>query len=393
MIKKALLILIGGRQTPNLLTVQHLKPDIIVPIASHEALNPNDAWDKIKPSLEQLCTTGIIEAPYEINAFELSEIKKACQTAFNKYPDADWFFNITCASTIMSIGAYEVGKEKNASIWYLDTINRKVVVLQNKQPIGSPYNISVENYLKLYVPKINLSNEPSSLLIEFAQVLSKNCSSAMHFRDSLKNATVTQKTQTTKNLLIQSRAEWVEKILHQAKQSQLILSYTKHPDSYFSCEVQDDRFLNFMDGKWLELYVWESARLAGCFDDYRWDVNLSLETTTSSSSNQSNQIDFAATYLGSLLIAECKTDKNPFEKPAKNGYLDKLSSIARRIGGNYVGTMFICSQSSTEDQKQAYQNFSEQAKERRIVVVTGDQLINLSTILKNEVLRPSYNRG
>lgn len=37
-VRTALLVLIGGRQTPNVLSAQYLRPDVIAPIASREAM-------------------------------------------------------------------------------------------------------------------------------------------------------------------------------------------------------------------------------------------------------------------------------------------------------------------------------------------------------------------
>jgi hypothetical protein len=41
--KRAMLILVGGRQTANVLTSMYLRPSVIVPIASQEALREGDA--------------------------------------------------------------------------------------------------------------------------------------------------------------------------------------------------------------------------------------------------------------------------------------------------------------------------------------------------------------
>jgi len=81
----ALLVLIGGRQTPNVLSAQFLRPDIIAPIASREAMRPGEAWEKVRRVLEQLCPQVL--DPHIVDAFDLNDIRMQCATAMDRFPD------------------------------------------------------------------------------------------------------------------------------------------------------------------------------------------------------------------------------------------------------------------------------------------------------------------
>jgi hypothetical protein len=84
----ALLILIGGRQTPNVLSAQFLRPDIIAPIASREAMRPGEAWEKVRRVLEQL-SPRVLD-PHTVDAFDLNDIREQCAAAIGRFPDARW---------------------------------------------------------------------------------------------------------------------------------------------------------------------------------------------------------------------------------------------------------------------------------------------------------------
>jgi hypothetical protein len=146
---RALLMLVGGRQTPNLLAAQFLRPDLIVPVASHEALRPNEAWSRIQPALTRLCPQ--VAAPLAVDAFELTEIRDACRRALQSRPAAQWVCNITCGTAIMSIGAYEAGRECGADVWYLDTARRVVKTLAGTAPAGNLYQLSVAEIGRAHV--------------------------------------------------------------------------------------------------------------------------------------------------------------------------------------------------------------------------------------------------
>lgn len=133
-----------------------------------------------------------------------------------------------------------------------------------------------------------------------------------------------------------------------------------------------------MDGQWLELFGYDAAKQAGCFDDVCYNLAIPIPNQ-----NATNQIDLAATYAASLLIAECKAEEEPF----KTAHLDKLSAIANMIGGSFVVKLFITARS-----RQKTESFLDQAKARQIVVVTGEQLPDLATILKQETQQPTYAR-
>lgn len=186
----------------------------------------------------------------------------------------------------------------------------------------------------------------------------------------------------TKTNPLTSRSEFITSLCQQAKSVGLLREFTR-TSSGFELTVVGDDLYRFLDGCWLEVFVYSAARDAGCFDDVKLDIKIPGVSGT-------NNLDLAATHAASLVIAECKT-----EKDLKTEHLDKLASIANLVGGNYVGRLFITSKVMNQHdvaQRQSFDAFCGQARNRRVLVVTGDLLRKLTGILKQEVDRPTYAR-
>lgn len=382
MTRKALLILIGGRQIPNLLTVQSLKPDIIVPITSKDS---GDVWQRIKPVLQQLCPDGLQEQII-VDPFDLEEINQACLQSIQRFPDAEWFFNITCATTIMSIGAYQVAQQHNINAWYLDTRTRRVVTLAGEPPKSDLYKLTVADYMAVYGRKpTHIPNDPTQQQIDFSQLLAKHPQEAMAFREVLRKSGVKEKAQ---RIQLEPLTPIQGDLCRGAEQAGMLADCQFKPSGEVACRLADPMFWKFIDSDWLEIYAWDAARSAGCFDYYHYGVSLPMKTPEELAKNE---IDLAAISAATLLIAECKTE-NRFHV----NHLDQLRAIASMIGGSFVGTILIsslCSSFKEQGQQTSFENFCSQARERSIVIVTGEELPDLTAILQREVEKPTYFRG
>ena len=378
--KKALLILIGGRQTPNILTALFLRPEIIIPIASHEALSNDREWSQVKDELESICPNGLKE-PVPVDAFDIEQIKTECRNAVVNNPDYKWIFNLTCGSKIMGFGAFEIVKEINASSWYLTT--DRVITLSGNKPNGNLFKIDVENYFAGYGRKCVFSSDPNTNLISFSKYLASKSANAMKFRDTLRNSGFNSlKKGQVKTETLRSQASYINDFCQKSKQFGLMSSFQRLGNN-FEVTASGELF-KFFNGDWLEYYVYSIAKELNCFDDVKFGVKIP-------SMSGENELDLAATNSSSLLIGECKT-----EKDLKTDNLDKLSSVANLIGGNYVGRLFITSLVINEDDSDAvksYNSFLGQAQARRIIVVTGKDLPNLSKILTQETTNPIFQRG
>ncbi|MGH9958283.1 MAG: Card1-like endonuclease domain-containing protein, partial [Pyrinomonadaceae bacterium] len=320
-LRTALLILVGGRQMPNFLTAQFLQPDIIAPVASHEAMRAGQAWSKLESALRQMGKT-VLE-PEVVDAFDLQEIREACVRSLRKSPEAKWVFNVTCATTVMSIAAYEVAKENRLACWYLDTDTQRVTVLSGSPPDGRLFRVSVADYMRIYGRAVvqNSGESPDAAIIQLVSELAREASQTTRFQKNLVKATAGQRVRERLETPIEMDApdDSSRRFLSAAQDAKLIkgLEYVSSNKARFVLLGKES--LDFLNGGWLELHVWLTAKETGRFADDEICYSFKIPAD-----GQENQIDFAVTHAGALLIAECKSEEHPF----KGSYLDKLSAIA-----------------------------------------------------------------
>jgi len=121
------------------------------------------------------------------------------------------------------------------------------------------------------------------------------------------------------------------------------------------------------------MYVWLTANEVGCFDDVDYSFDIQVPAA------EKYDIDFALTYKGRLLVAECKTGQDAF----KAKHFDRFITVANQLGGNFIGKMFISNALIKRD-SEGLKGFLHQMNQQQIVVVDGSQLKDLAEILKRE---------
>lgn len=344
-VRKAQLILVGGRPLPNMITILHEKPDIIVAITSKDAKHEVSF---LKAAINALLEgkEHEIDTP-EVDAFEVDEIKEACENAVKQHKNVKWLFNITGATTIMGIGAYEVAKahQENVRWWYLNTADTSIVTHSGKEKKEDLYDISVEQYLTAtycrtegkYIADEKTLQEQTWL--PFAQRLGKNPDLAAH----LKNITV--KIQQ----INQSRSEQ-DKIAGRQRNpnrsqepyelSGLTSSSLSLLQNAAECGIVSNLSLNgdlckftltplqfqFLDGTWLEVYVYQSIKAFVKSSDIDWGKYIYIKN------GKKQELDVVVTFKGKLFLIECKTGSDAFSQKT----FQALDSIANPVGGNFV---------------------------------------------------------
>lgn len=397
--KKALLTLFGGRSfLPAALTLMHEKPEIVVAISSKESHRDlhllQRAIDKYQKKHHFSCQ---LEAPEGIDAFDVVEIQRVCENMVAQYPDMDWIFDVTAATSLMTLAAYEASKASSSRFeimtkcWYLNTAHTRVIPLVGEGCDEKIFNIDVEDYAAAYGRDLvtgDLEDHrqySEQHWLSFAQRLGKNPPLAALINKIMsKLADDRPRKENSKLYMLKGLPTEAYSLLKEAQQIGLVNQLSSNSDSSISFQLSylQDRFLN---GAWLEAYVWDAAKQLGdenrgkaLFDNCQWNQKVN-------DGNSKNELDVALTYKAQLLIAECKTgEKESFATET----LYKLDSVASIFGGRFVGRLLI----SSISKKKPSNDFLAQAKSRRIVVVTGDELPDIATILKNEALDSPFPR-
>jgi hypothetical protein len=382
MTKLAHLILIGGRPTPNVLTTRLLRPGLVVPIASYES---QSEWPRLQKLLAAPGVT-FTEKPFVADAFDLQALREACERALGLAPDAEWIGNVTCGTTLMSLVAYEALRDAGHTAWYLNTANRKVVVLAGREPAADEcqqmFRLPFHLYAGIYkrdVKEQDGKHSPEPALLALARDLGQQPQLANEARNTLRSAKVDQlRDKDRREVVLTGIAPSLAAVLQQAATAGLALS-CQIAGSQITLSLKGSSYWHFFDGNWLEMYVGDVARSIDLFDDVRVGVKIPADGVAN------NEIDLAAMAGTLLLLAECKSGK------PKTEYLDTLRTLADMLGGHFVTRLYITSH-IPEVPSEQWQSIMDQAAQRQVVVVHGGQLPKLADILRREVEHPTYSR-
>lgn len=380
---KAQLILVGGRPMPNMLTILHNKPDIIVAITSQDR---KEELPYLKKAIRELlkdtkpsCNLDALDdEQYIVDAFSLPGIRIACELALEHYPDAEWLFNITGATTIMSIGAYEVSREHIQRVkWcYLDTAHTSVVTPSGSQANEQLFTISVKEYLTACYCTLEDGDLEDYRTIheiqwlEFAQYLGRDPRKAALLKNILKNIQDINKSENRKidasmpqSYDLNGLSEETLIMLEQAAKVGIV--------SNWRVETTQCHFLlsepqyKFLDGTWLEVYTQEEVKQLGIFSNYEWGKKIKDRY------GRKNQLDVAMIYKAQLLIVECKTGGDAFQSRT----FQTLESIANALGRSFVTKILVTSLPIIDTEVEL------RAKSSGIFLVSRDNLPNIGTNL------------
>jgi len=166
------------------------------------------------------------------------------------------------------------------------------------------------------------------------------------------------------------RVEEMREFLQRLQEINLV-TQVKETESGLSYRIETKHDHAFLYGDWLEYYVYLQAKKAD-FDSVKMSVELQ---------GYNGEIDIFAVHNANALICECKTGKY------RTDDLARLESKASKLGGNYCVRLFITTALEVTPE------FCNQAKNRRIIVVNGNELPEISRILTKEMNQPAFQRN
>jgi hypothetical protein len=368
-VTKALLMLSGGRSLPDLLVLKYLRPDIAINITTTQG-RANALYFQ---QFSQAHFGLTMEVPPAINPFDEQEIKNACMTALQRFPAAEWTMHITTSPKVVGIYAHDIAREYSIPCWFLDTDGMQVVSLvRQSEKLGTErfFKVTVEEYMQAYGRTYEIPK--SRAYRQKAESWSTIASTLVHepVATQLLMKAVREVQQHSLEIILDTQAEQ----LIQQLAALGALSITGRNADRLSCTIANSEQLEFLKGDWLEVYVWKEMSKTHIADDCQWGYKIKTDLPA-------NELDLVFTHNARLLIAECKTSRNPFA----TDYLYKLHSVADLVGGNYVRQVFITNCPHPKRKDNQFDNFIQQAKLRRISVIAGEQLPTVGAFLQQEI--------
>jgi hypothetical protein len=387
--KKVVIMLVGGRQTPNALGILAYKPNVVGFVASRDTpknLQEITEFAKTIPSVDLL-------EPVHVDAFSMSDVADACEKLFAQQTDAEVVVNLTTGTTIMSLGGYEAAKRHNVTSVYVATAIRKIITVTGSPIPGLSLGMTVTGYLGIYgrTPRETFSFSGLSVnqeaALEAARFLATN--DARECLSYMRKWNRGTGKRTIPGKLSKPLSSNASDAFARLEQLGLIESLSVQPNQV-SYLIPCEQNWKYLDGTWLEAYCWEMAQSLkdnsgrSVFDEVLFSLEVVGQAAVS-------EIDLFCLHQGQPLIASCKTGDQPF----KTRYLDELQARADMLGGKFCGKLFIFNEPApplNTQERRDFDRFLEQAKARDIVVVTGDCLTGLDKVLEAEVTRPTYPR-
>ncbi|MDH7578759.1 MAG: DUF1887 family CARF protein [Bacillota bacterium] len=379
--EKVHVLFVGGRQAPNVIGTLLLRPDHVKLIISKDEREKKSALIDALPSKELLIITE-----EEVDATDFGVNLIICERICKQHQDKQIYFNVTCGTKIMGLAAYEIARRfQGTKVFYVDTAKRRIIwlwPLEEKEQAGyEQFKINIEQYLAMYGRKAVRKPVFQNLTFSESQASEAASLLARSIPVSTKILEQIKRTQGSGRRKIQIKNPEEKILVNQLEQKGII-------------DVEDDAFWirsngdwNFLKGDWLEVYVWNEARAQqdhkgqSFFDE----VAIGLEIP---SGLAQKEIDVACLYQAQLIHCSCKTGSDIFETE----YLDELSAVSSLIGGRFCSRIFITNQIFSDPVKEKERRFLEQAKQREVVVVTGDKLVNIAELLKKQAINPDFMR-
>ncbi len=374
-------MLVGGRQTPNVIGVMKFSPNQIVLIVSKDERKQKDILLDSLRSIKSLNPPDD-EDIIEVDAYDFPANLVAIRGVCNKYHNKQIQFNLTGSTKIMALAGYEIAREKEIASFYVAG-NRILWLTGQEHQAIEKIDLNIKQYLKIFGRDISHKFKFDSLsfdklcAINAAKLLAINTThSANMLKKIRKNA---NKTKDGLQVPLGDFGEDEKRIAMNLKDEGAL-----DVDGDL-IRIRSNNDLEFFKGNWLEVFVYNEALNkkdgAGApIFDY-CDISLEIK-----SDQAEKEIDVACIHEAQLIHCSCKTDGDPF----KTAYLDELHSISNMIGGRFCSRVFVTNAVFPDKTKQS--QFLDQAKEREIVVVTGNELANIGKILFKQAKKPEFRR-
>ena len=146
----------------------------------------------------------------------------------------------------------------------------------------------------------------------------------------------------------------------------------------------------FLDGAWLEAYIWDEARKVGIFSDCRWNLKVvDGKIFTEKDRDNRNEIDVALIYKAQLLIVECKTGGR---EGLSAETLDWITGVATPLGGRFVSKILVSSLPMPNETDRSFELFKAKAESRSVFLATREDLPSIGKVLEEQAKNPKYPR-
>jgi hypothetical protein len=293
------------------------------------------------------------------------------------------YVNLTTVPQTMAISVYSYVQKKytNILVFTVNTDQSQIIPLVfGEQTVPFNKRLTVENYIAMCgfnIFKKSLNYESNieliaKYIVDNIEVSSKIISvirSKAGGGDSIKaprGFSIDEQDFTNLGILTNELEDFLQKL----EDFSIINKFTNR-NSIIKFRIETEENYAFLAGGWLEIFVYSSAKKCK-FDSVEIGVELD---------NYRGEIDVFCLNSANAMICECKTGGK-----LKSDDLSVIDSNAQKLGGNYCVKLFITSECEVGKE------FMNKAKNNKVVIVSGNELIRMIEILGKEMQSPTYPR-
>lgn len=395
-----LILLLGNRIQPATMLAYHLRPARVACIGSTDR---PDTVSEVQDALTYLLGAGRLAGGRTVAPYRLDETLAAIEALAADHAGASLIIGLTGCPLPMSIAGYEAGRRLGCPVLYVDTAGARIMDFTRPEQV-EPLRVrfAIKDYLAICGLQLVTGRRPRYFSTpaertEAARLLGRAGLAGVEVIAALRRAGLLAGRR--RRLPPGTLSREGRHLLQQLAALHVLSEVSEDFNGFIRIRVPTVGEQAFLNGDWLEEYVWDAAETLRAehpplFDatDLRmaFQARGGRDKTNLNSQSKLREIDFIGLHGGVPLIATCKSGATPWQKQD----LDEVAAIAQLLGGAYVTRLFISNQyppTSPDAQIQgAYAQFQEQARRQRVVIVSGEQLGRLPEILRKEITDPTY---
>jgi hypothetical protein len=345
--------LVSAQPIPNLipLRMDELKPEKVILLTSPDMKVQADR-------LERLITAwGIHVQKYPIEPYDLGKTRDVCMSLLADLENEEVILNVTGGTKIMAFAAFEVFREMERPIIYVDTQDRWIEQLSPaKKRIPFKSVIKVKPYLSSYGQDITEDNTDYERVNSHRAIARELINGIERYEQAI--GTMNWYAAPLRELrTIPVEVCIREQDLKYSAFKQLLSLFKDNGiiDYWRDCVVfASPADIDFVSGGWLEEYVFDVVSGLSPTDvkmgvKVKWDQKGPKPTV--------NEYDVVSTFNNRLFLIECKTKRflpklsEGSDRELSNETIYKLESLKEAAGGLYGKGMLVSYRELTDEQK------------------------------------------
>lgn len=379
-----------GQPLANLIPILHLKPTQVIVLASQSFKNKAKDFRDLLHDLGATASVRLIDGCPDTGIAEISRFIE--QKLLPLLPVDACDINLTGGTKLHSFALYEVLKQRQDRLFYVDTANRLIEYYPTENrdsyheilPSVLDMNLSLKGMGKLYIKaesdqaawieqatqRATLTQWMAEHVVDIGLILGDLNRIVMFYDGGKKNQLAPCEGQ-----LYQFPKGDAVLLLEKAHDLKLIT--WKGGKSISFNGYQQARYLT---GIWLEEYVWHVAQSLG-FEQVQSGVAFGNMGTAIEKNRAQNEIDLLVQHANAMLAIECKSATGAKDLNKSQDMFHKLSGVANRAGGLMCSKLFVSAFSLTQKDGREIASVYH-AKEQNISIIQAEQLVQLADVLR-----------